>query len=719
MNDLGRPGAALLPAKPSQSNLIDLRKIFGVLRRRLWWMVATFVLVIVLTGVAYKLVTPKYMATATVALDRRVDELVTSGPANPNSALTTDSPSVDTEVQVLTSPRLAAAVVDQMKLQTVLGYGQPKTGPKKNTPVEAEAAAISALQSKLVVKRQGLSYAINVSLTDADPVLATSIVNAVIDQYVSEGRGDKATERNSDSTLLAQRLATLRTDVVNAEAAVASYRARTNLIDVSKDSTSTQQEMSFLSTQLAQAKADQAAANAKVAAAQSASTAAASGLESEVLRGLRAQEAELSAQRADLAGRYGELHPALAKVDRQLKDVRGNIDAELTRIRAGTVNDQHVADGRVASIQGSLNKAQGALGAANSASVQLNELERNADSARVLYQSLLDRYNQSVTGQGTERSNAYVVARATQPVLPTSPDKILFGLGGGIAGIIAAAAVVLLLELLETGFQTRAEVETALGLPVLASVPDLRTIKGTRINVRDPMAPADYLVGHEGSLFGESFRAMRGALSASTRAGQLKTLAVTSSLPGEGKTTVAICLARSAALAGLKTVLIDCDLRRRTSSRAMSDDVTAGLVEVLKGTVPLRDALIRDEKSGAWLLAQKKTDDLDYEIVASKRMQDLVAALSESFDMVILDTSPILALAEARAVSAMADNVIFVARWRKTPSQAAQMALDQLGRAGAHVAGVVLSQVNLKLQAKAVSGDEMVYYNVFKSYYTT
>jgi capsular exopolysaccharide synthesis family protein len=198
----------------------------------------------------------------------------------------------------------------------------------------------------------------------------------------------------------------------------------------------------------------------------------------------------------------------------------------------------------------------------------------------------------------------------------------------------------------------------------------------------------------------------------------VRTLAICSALPSEGKTTTAICLARSAALAGMRVVLVDCDMRRRASSRSiMAGEANIGLIEVLSGEATLDQALLRDEPTGMLVLGQSKKGAQGYDLLTSEKMEQLVRDLGSRFDFVVLDTAPILPLAEARAVASMADGVLFVARWRRTPVRAAQLALDMLARAGASVQGAALTVVNLTAQARGGYGDEMTYYNKFKSYY--
>lgn len=704
--------------EPEAAALIDLRKIYMAVRRRQWWVIGSFLLVLGLAILLNFVIPPRYTATAMVALDRKDDpEIVAQGADSGDKAVLTDSPSVDTAVSVLSSSRLIGEVVDALKLQNVEGFGQLEGYPVA-PPDIARLRAIGAISNKLVVKRVGLSYAITVAFQNGDKRLAARLVNTLVDRYVADERSTKSGARDQQIGLIGARLQGLRNDVIRAEAAEAAYRGQHNLIDVQKDSTAVQQEISVLNTQLATAQADEAAARARLAAVTATGASAVDAATSPTMATLRQQQSTLAAQRADLAQRYGPLHPDLARVDQQLKAVNRQISAESARVRAQLQTDVRQAEGRAGAVRGSLGQAQGGLSAGNAASVQLNELSRNADSARSLYQAFLDRYRQSVAAQGTDQTAAYVVAHAEIPNVADFPNLMLMTALGVVGGIIAAAGLTLLLELLESGFQTRQEIESKLGLPVLATIPDLRTIPGVGAFAKGDMGPPNYVVEHDGSVFAEAFRSIRTALKLGYPDQTVRSLAICSPLPGEGKTTTAICLARSAALAGHRVILVDCDIRRRASSRSMAAGGGDGLTGVLHGTVPLERALLRDEATGLFILGQSQTGAIDFNLLVSQPMKELVETLSREFDLVVMDTAPVLPLAEARAVAGMADGVLLVTRWRRTPVRAARLAIDLLDRAGARIEGTALSLVNLKTQSRSGLGDEMLYYKKFKKYYT-
>lgn len=702
-SDMGRNNADL-------PGVIDPAALIAAVRRRFWPMLAAAIAVLVLTAFVYHLIKPTYSATAHVALDRRPEELVSLGkPDEPD--LTADSASVDTEVQVLKSPEIAAAVVDQLHLDKVQGFGVVPDAPA-TTPDLQRARATSALSSGLQVRRDGTSYAIAIGYSSHDAQLATAIVNAAVDQYVGRQRSGKSRQRAQEIAQLEARANDLGGQLTNLARQAAAYRAQTNLVDIQKDSTSAQQLISVLNGQLSSAKADEAAANGRAAAANGASGSnATTVLASDVIQQLTVQRATLVAQRADLAGKYGPLHPSLQAIDKQIGAIDRQIGIETARLKSSAQSDAQVARQRTASLQSSINAAQGQLLRGNSASVTLDELNRRAASTQSIYQGVLDRLHQETAAQGTERSGSYVISRALVPTAPDSPSRIVFAIAGLLAALVAAALTALVLEMMERGFRSRVELERDLGLPVIASIPDLGTIKGSGFRGGNSLALADYLVANDGSVFNEAFRTIRTALHVGQQGQTAKTLAITSSLPDEGKTTAAICLARSAALAGLKVVLVDCDLRRRASSRALLQDSSSGLVEVLKGRVPLEAALTRDEASGAILLPQSRSDEIDFDAILSGRMETLLRDLRQRFDLVVLDTAPVLPVAESRAVAAMADATLLLVRWRKTPTQATRLSIEQLDRAGARVLGTVLSQVDVR--QRAGMGGEMHYYQAY------
>jgi capsular exopolysaccharide synthesis family protein len=199
----------------------------------------------------------------------------------------------------------------------------------------------------------------------------------------------------------------------------------------------------------------------------------------------------------------------------------------------------------------------------------------------------------------------------------------------------------------------------------------------------------------------------------------VKIVAITSALPSEGKTTTAVSLARSAALQGRKVLLIDCDLRRRKVNRVMTEEPQVGLLEVLNGEATLQQAISVDAPSGAHLLPLAAATFTPRDVFGSAAMDRLLVELRSRYDLVILDTAPVMPVADTRVLAQKADLVVFLARWRKTPQPAIEAAFRLLATAGAGVGGVVLTQVDMKQQSKYGYGDPGYYYAEYKKYYVT
>ncbi len=722
-----------------ESSGIDLHRYIALLRRRLRLLIAIAALVLVVTIVLTYQLTPKYTATAEVMLDRQQQKV--SDVQEVLSDLPPDTSAVDTEVEVLKSRNLAEKVVGALKLDEDPEFNKslaPKSVWSSWLPSKADHSALDQINTKnstvdhlmggLKIARSGLSYAINISYTSQSATRAADIANAFADQYLLEQLDAKfdATKRASD--WLNSRLEGLKTQVQQAEAAVAQYKATHGLMGITGGvgATIAQQEISNIDTQLAQAKAQQAEADANLSTARrqlehgSAGDDLGAALNSPVINGLRQQRAEISSQVADMSGRLGPRHPDILKAQRQLADIDAQIHSEIVRVISNLEAQDQVARQRTASIEASLASSRSNLAANGNASVQLNDLQRNADSLTALYQTYLDRFKQTSNQGGIEQSDSRVVSRAKIPLKPSFPNKPLMALLGVVLGIAAAVGVMIVVEALEHGLFTSEDIERTLGLPHVGSIPlasSTMTGKEKNAKANNQVSPTRYVVEKPLSSFAEAFRNLRTSILFSKVGEPVRIIAVTSALPGEGKTTTCICLGRVIAMGGVTTVVVDCDLRRRTVNRLFADEPAIGLLEVLAGTAALDEALIRDDASGAWFLPLAKGDYTPKDVFASTAMDRLLSDLKSRFDVILLDTAPVLPVADTRVLAPKADVTVFLAQWRKTPRKAVENAIRQLESVGAFVAGVGLTQVDMKEQARSGYGDAGYYYRAYRQYY--
>lgn len=726
------------PAPSAGAMSFDLNIAIATFRRRLRLFAAVALAVFVAVLLYTLQETPRYTATAQVMLDVRKEQVADMSAVL--SGLPADSSVVDTEVEVLKSRSLAARVVKQLKL-TEDPYFNPNAPGAKGVAswlpwvkkVVAPTAAVDSVEAQrqqekvvdnllngLKVRRSGLTYLISVEYTHTNPADSAKIANAFADLYLTEQLEAKFDATAKANEWLDTRVAELRDQLQVAEAAVQQYKIANNLMSA-EGATLTEQEISGLNQQLASARAQQAESDARLAIARNQLARGSTGedvgesLNSPVVQQLRKQRAEQSAKVADMSGRYGDRHPDLLKAKRELADIDGQIQAEIRRIISNLEAQAQVARQRTGSMAGSVSASKGALAGNNRASIRLNELERKAESVRTLYESLLARFKQTSSSQGIEQADARVVSRAKIPTAPSYPKPSLNLALGLVLALGAGAAAVVLAEILMAGIFTEDEVERRIGLPYLGSIPLLSSAIEDAKLARD-MSPPDYLLAKPLSTFAESFRKLRAAILYSKVGESVKVIAVTSSLPGEGKTTTTFSLARTLATSGANVIIVDCDLRQSAINRFLPEVPAMGLLEVLNGVCSLDQALITDQ-SGAKVLALTKSAYTPRDVLGSPAMLKLLAELRNRFDVVLLDTAPLLAIADTRILAPHADAVVMLARWKKTPVKAITAAISLLQGRGVFVAGLALTQVDMKAQTRYGYGDANYYYKSYRKYY--
>lgn len=655
----------------ASQDLIDLSQITAAFRRQWKLMAGVAVGVLAVTAAVYSLQTPKYAATARVGIDRQAPtEIVTTDkPAQP---VTADSNSVDTEVQALRSIDLVGAVVDRLGVQ-----GSDRS------------AAINNLLNNLSVQREGLSYAISLTYKSDNPIESAKVANTLAQAYVDARKATRTQQRETDIKLLADRLDQLKNDAIRAESALATYKAVNNLGNADRAGTAMESSISDLTGQLARAQADRAAAEARSAGGRNIQ-------DSAVLRELRAQQATLSAQVRDMIGKFGPSHPALTAAQRQLSEVERLIGLETSRAQAVSRAEVTATRGAAASIQGVIGQVQGRMVSATMASARLAELQREVDSAETLYSAMLDRYRQNLAAQGTERSSAYVLSQASVPSSSTSPSKPLFAGFGLALAMVSALGIAGIREIGARGFRSRIDLERATRLRVLGAVLDVATIRDAREYAGTPMSIATYLMRDKGTPFAEAFRSIRAGLRIGQPSQRYKTISVTSAVQGEGKSVTSLCLARSLGQAGIKVVIVDCDFRRQMLTEAFGSPDQPGFVDVIKGSADVTSALVKDEASGAYAILAGRTTPDDYDLITSGTVPTLLEALRASFDIVLLDTPPVISVTESRVLASLCDATIVVVQWQRTSKALVERTLAELDEAGANVVGTVLSQVDAR-----------------------
>jgi polysaccharide biosynthesis transport protein len=721
------------PAPPAEvSDTLDLGTLASALHRQIWLFAIVFLTVVVLSVAITFTQTPRYTAKAQIVLTTARDQIapVKSGSGQP-VAETTDR--TDTEVQILQSRELADKVASALELVNEPSFApQPSkpgllgravalvTGGQTAAPPPSAAdihrSVVDEVLDSLRVSRVAETRAVQISFTSTSPTLAARIANEYARQYTSRRVREELDTNRGATRFLAKRLDELRAQAQADTQRVQQYRVDHNLLSTSGASL-TEQEISSYNQAVATARAQEAEDEARLNAARTQLQRGSTGddvgeaLSSPVVSGLRAKQAEVSGRLADLQSRYGANYPDLIKTKSELADVNQQIQAEIKRVISNLEARRRVSADRLDSLTGSLSTARSALAGNNQSLAGLDDLERRAQASQAVYDSYLNRYKETVAAEGTESPDADVVSWAEMPQKPSSPRLILNVFLGIVLGAGLGFVSAFLAETLFSGITTGTEVEEKLGLPCLADIPIPSSLtprlRGT----------PEALVANGRTPLSEAFKNLRTSLDYATTTPP-KVIAVTSALPKEGKSTIVACLGRSMASDGERVLLIDCDtVQTSLSRRALGSGRTTGLAELLRGECSFDDVLQIDELSGVHMLPLASTRHEGGEPLVTRKLLELIEELRGRYDRIIIDTAPVLPIAETRLATALADATIMVAHWRSTPDHAVRAALRLLPSKYVNVVGVVLSRVNMRKQSKYARGEPSYYFKQYRAYY--
>jgi capsular exopolysaccharide synthesis family protein len=368
---------------------------------------------------------------------------------------------------------------------------------------------------------------------------------------------------------------------------------------------------------------------------------------------------------------------------------------------------------QIASIDQSIEQLSGQLDQMSDARVELEAMEREVAPDRMLLEQYLGRLNEVRSLKNAELPDVRVVSDAVRPDEPTYPRTSLI-LGVAFFGaLIGGGLLALGIESLDDTVRSSEQIEDLVGLPTLVLVPEITDL--------DPVGdnPEDYAVEYPHSPFGEAIRSLRTALFVTGNWTPPKIVLMSSAVSGEGKTSMAMCLARVDAVAGRRTLLIDCDLRRPRVHQLVGDEVGEGLSEILLRKRRLEEVARRDPRSGVLFITAGARVDDPAALLASAPMQELLNKATTQYDLVVLDSPPLLSVSEGRILSGMADKTVFVVHWGKTRRNDVLLGSRVLLDAGADIAGVVLSQVDVRKHARYDFRDSGHYYEQrYTKYYT-
>ena len=725
----------------------DVIRSLGHIKRR-WRLVLSIVLCVALaTTILVFQIPPQYTAYVKILVDPRSARfLEEQTPILPGMMV--DRESIESEIQIITSRQLAGQLVDRLNLMDSpefspalksqslfsigawirdlrsyvaehLGLGDSSEGETGIDPrALARSKVIDAFSKSLDAVREGQSRVITVSMKAKSPIQAAEIANAVAEHYLVDHLDNKLAQRRRTSKWLEQRLAELKAAVAASDRAVEDYRRATGLFQTQDDFGRVQrldtQQLTKVSAELIDARADRTHLEAKLREAEASRSRGQEDVPevigSAVIAQLRAQETRVMQRVADLQSDYGPRHPRLIAAENELVEIRTNIKKEITRIIAGMRNEVSRARAREAALENALKQLERKTADQNSRQIRLNELAREAEANQQILEQFMGQTKQISARQALQEPDSRIIAYAEPPVNPSWPKKQLILLVASVGAFFFGSALVLFLERVNSAVRTESDVEEATGLRVLAVVPAM----GRR---RSGSALTREVVKNPSSNFAEALRSVHTSLLMDPNGTPPKSILFTSAYPAEGKSTIAACFARALADQGLRVVVIDADLRRPQISRIFGIADKPGLTDLLTRQASLQDILQADKGATLCVIPAGSKQSGSANLLAGDGLAPLLARLSDHFDLMVVDTPPVLVVSDALLISRHVDSTALVVRWNDTGREDVLKTVRQLREVGANIRGIVLNAVKMRAYAGYAYGKPSAYMRAYSRYY--
>jgi succinoglycan biosynthesis transport protein ExoP len=654
----------------------QLQQVLNMLARRRRLILAAGLCGAALAATVGLLLPAKYTAKAQILIHSQQVSPITTGRAE-----AVDELAIETQVTMLSSRNHLRRVRDSLSAglekpgaqSGAMATGRPANthAPSGSRATEVGTPSLEELEQNLKVYQERNSRVIAVTYTSTSAEKSAAIANQVARLYV-ETQADRKREEKTSAWV--------------------------------------EQELAELNHQLSMAKSDFAARQARLIALRDlqrrdgGTDELIKALNSEVLTELRRDQIGLLQSKADLATRYYETHPEVHAIAAKLEELRQKIAREVDRAMAQLESDTQIAGARARSLQQRLGTVQVAHREARDAELRQQPAPQPAAvGSAQLYESLLRRQQQELSELSEISPGMRILTVAEAPKMPSSPNPILFIFPALVVFCIGGGFLATVLEGLDRGLRSERDTKEALGIPCIGLVPQVSLPRKLRLH--------QYLLEKPFAAYTEAIRSVViAALEPSTPNQAPRMFLVTSSVPGEGKTALAVSFATYAAQLQRRVLLVDLAVRRPAILRQLGCRAERGVLDVLQGQ-PLGEVIEHIPELGLDYLPLPANPVDPLAILGNGRLPDLLRQLRESYDCVVIDSAPLVGAAEARLLVSMVDKVLLAVKWGSTPREVAQYAVNLLGGLSPHhsdpaaLASAIITQVDLKKHGEYRYGD--------------
>jgi succinoglycan biosynthesis transport protein ExoP len=662
-----------------------------VIWKRRWTILAVAATLTVVAAVVSFLMTPIYEATARLEIEPETPQLQSQSSSDVYQKTDADDVFLQTQIQVLESESLAWQIIEQLKLAhhlEGLSAGQLETPDSDKLKVRL----IGAFLSRLTVQQVPKTRMLTVTFQDSDPRVAAQVATGLVNGYLEYNfrQKDEAIRR---SGWMEQQMELLKANVEKSEEAVVSYEQQNQIVIPGDKQNVPEQMLADQSRDLTTAKSDRIQKESLYQQVLANRTQLASLVHDDLLEKLEEKAADLKQQYTETIAQYGPNFPNAKRLQLEITANQAQVQHEQDRIITRMSSDYNAASDREKLAATGVAQQKQEVGKLNELLVQDNMLRHEFETNQQLYESLLQRLKDATVSAALRSTNIHLVDSALPPNYPIRPRKLL-NIGAAMwAGLIVGVIGAFAQEGLDSSIKTAEEAEDLMLTPALAVIPFERTpwLK-PRVGLGTNHLALN-LTKHPNSALSEAFRALGTAVSLPSK--PVKTLLITSTQNGEGKTTTALNLAQALAQRKVRVLLIDCDLRKGEVAKAIGIDNSKGLTEVLSGELDVPDAL-RALEPNLWVLPSGRTLIDPVALLASQEMVVLLKRVAARFDFVIIDSPPVLAVTDPAILASLVDGVLLVAASGTTPRGGLIRTKKIMEASGARILGLAVNKLDTR-----------------------
>lgn len=699
-------------------NIIDLRYYWKVVMKNKWWIIALALLAAALAVLVASKIKPVYRSTSTVLIESSDNKVVSI--ENVYGMNTHAKEYFLTQYELLKSRELVAMLVDKLKLvehpefdprqeekidwrgmipdqlETVNNWLPPVVDPDTLSDAALRSMVLAKVQESLNVEMVTNTQLVKINFDAHDPKLASLAANTLADLYIERNMESRLEMTQKAAGWLTGRLEGLGEKLKESEARLQAYREKETLVEISGVHTLNAKELSELTQRYVAASDERSKAQSIL---EQVRVADGMGdldrllelpaiLSHDLVKSLKTEQVQADLKVAELSKHYGQRHPRMISARAEADQARAELYKQVMWVARGIEADYRNALETEKAVSAQLKMAKRDAQSVNRKEFKLSELEREVETNRQLYDMFLTRAKETGETGGLQPAHARIVDPATPASLPVSPNTKLILALAIMLGLSAGVILAFVRDALDTTIKTPEELENKLHLPLLGTLPKTRT--------RGRDEPYEGFLSARFSSFAESVRSLRSSLIVANMEKPYKSMLITSTLPDEGKSTVALNLAE--ALGQMERVLlIEADLRKPSLHKTLEvPDNTPGLSNLLSQSADLNSCIRKMPHLGIDVMVAGTQACDPQELLSIKRFYPLLQVLELHYDRIIIDTPPTLPVSDAIVLSKFVDAILYVVKAGSTPATVAAKCIKRLKNADAPLLGAVLNRFDFR-----------------------